>query len=144
MVKLTKLGQYLGEYRHNLTEKYRISLPKRIRIEIEGFDVVLTRGFEQCIAGFDKQRWQKIADEQLVIQFNEERGRELRRQLFSSAMIVELDGQGRVVLPEALLSWAGLKGKVGEELIVIGACDHFEIWQKDKWEAYTARFNFEK
>ena len=48
-------------------------------------------------------------------------------------MIVELDGQGRVVLPDPLLSWAGLKGKVGEELVIIGVGDHFEIWQSDNW-----------
>lgn len=138
MVKLSPSGFFLGEYRHNLTDKNRLALPKRIRIEIEGFEIVLSRGFEPCIAGFDKKQWEKIAQQQMALEFNEERGRKLRRQLFSSAVIVELDGQGRVVMPEQLLVWAGLKGKVGEELIVIGAGDHFEIWQEANWRTYNA------
>lgn len=133
-MKITKFGFFLGEYRHNLTERNRIALPKRIRVEIEGFEVILARGFEKCIAGFDKVQWQKMAQEQVNIQFNDERGRLLRRQIFSSAMVTELDAQGRVVLPDALLNWAGLKGKVGEELLVIGAGDHFEIWNQENWK----------
>lgn len=139
MVKVTKVGMYVGEYRHNLTEKNRLALPKRIRIEIEGYEVILSRGFEACIAGFDRQRWQMISEQQLSAQFSESQGRQIRRQFFSSAMITELDVQGRIVLPEVLLTWAGLKGKVGEEVIIIGAGDHFEIWEKILWENYNRK-----
>ena len=136
MVKVTRIGMYLGEYRHNLTEKNRVALPKRIRVEIDA-EVILTKGFEACIAGFDKKRWQQITDQQLMTtQFSEDKGRILRRQLFSSAMVVEVDGQGRVVLPDVLLKWAGLIGKVGEELVIIGAGDHFEIWNNQNWQDY--------
>jgi len=133
---VTRIGMYLGEYRHNLTEKNRVALPKRIRVEIDA-EVILTKGFEACIAGFDKKRWQQITDQQLMTtQFSEDKGRILRRQLFSSAMVVEVDGQGRVVLPDVLLKWAGLIGKVGEELVIIGAGDHFEIWNNQNWQDY--------
>lgn len=137
MVKLSQTGWYLGEYRHNLTEKNRLALPRRIRAEIDGTEIILSRGFEACIAGFDKAQWKKVAQEQLNVQFNEDKGRHLRRQIFSSAMIVQLDRQGRMVLPETLLSWAGLQGKVGEDLVVIGAGDHFEIWSQDNWQNYS-------
>ena len=133
MVKVSKIGLYLGEFKHNLTERNRLSLPKRIRVEIDGFEVILTRGFEPCIIGFDKNHWQDIAKQQLAIQINEPRGRMLRRELFSGAMIVELDSQGRIVLPDNLLEWSGLKGKVGEEVVIVGAGDHFELWERSKW-----------
>jgi MraZ protein len=133
MVKVTKFGWYLGEYQHNLTERNRVALPKRIRVEIDGYEVILAKGFENCIYGFDKDRWQGIANEQLEIQLNEERGRNLRRKLFATAVILEIDAQGRVVLPEILLEWARLKGKVGEPITIIGAGDHFEIWQESLW-----------
>lgn len=136
MVKITRIGQFLGEFRHNLTERNRIALPKRLRIEIEGYEVILTRGFERCIAGFDRNRWNKISEEQLAIQFNDEKGRHLRRQLFASALVIEVDAQGRVVLPDMLLTWTGLKGKVGEEVVILGTGDHFEIWEKGNWESY--------
>jgi MraZ protein len=133
MVRVTKLGLFLGEYHHNLTEKNRIALPKRIRVEIEGFEVVLSRGAEACIEGFDKSQWKELVRQQLAIPFHEEEGRRVRRRIFSSAMIVEVDSQGRVVLPDPLLSWSGLKGKVGEEVVVIGVGDHFEIWESGNW-----------
>lgn len=133
MVKLVKCGFFLGEYRHNLTDKNRLAMPKRIRIEIEGYEVILSKGFESCITGFDKSKWEKMAADQLAVQFNEDRGRKLRRQIFSTAMITELDNQGRLVLPGTLLNWANLKGKVGEEVIIIGAGDHFEIWEETNW-----------
>lgn len=136
MVKVTRIGMYLGEYRHNLTEKNRVALPKRIRVEIDEAEVILTKGFEACIAGFDKKRWQQITNQQLATQFSEDKGRILRRQLFSSAMVVEVDSQGRIVLPDLLLKWAGLIGKVGEELVIIGAGDHFEIWNNQNWQDY--------
>lgn len=133
MVKVAKIGQYLGEFRHNLTEKNRLSLPKRIRVEIDSVEVVLTRGFEFCIVGYDLLRWDEMAKQPLSIPTFEREGRELRRKLFSSASIVELDGQGRLVIPETHLAWAKLKGKVGEEVVIIGAGDHFEIWESDEW-----------
>ncbi len=61
MVKVTKLGLFLGEYRHNLTDKNRIALPKRIRIEIDDFEVILAHGDDQCIVGYTKQKWEEMS-----------------------------------------------------------------------------------
>ncbi len=137
MVKIVKSGFFLGEYRHALADKYRIALPRRIRAEIDGFEVILSKGFEPCIAGFDKIQWQTVAKQQIATQFNEDKGRQLRRQVFSSAVIMELDGQGRLVLPESLVKWAGLSDKLGKEVVVIGAGDHFEIWTEENWRKYS-------
>ena len=139
MVKVTKTGQYVGEFRHNLTEKNRLALPKQIRAEIEGDEVVLMRGFEECIAGYDLARWAEMVKQPLAIPAFEIQGRDLRRKMFASARVIELDGQGRVVLPDTHLTWAKLEGKAGEEVVILGAGDHFEIWQKDSWEAYARK-----
>lgn len=134
MVNVTSLGYFVGEYRHSLTERNRVALPKRFRVEIEGSEVILAKGEERCIEGFDKTQWKEMVKQYVGVPFTSEEGRKLRKRVFSSAMLVEVDSQGRVVLPDQLLSWAGLKGKVGEELFVIGVGDHFEIWEKAKWE----------
>lgn len=139
MVKVSKVGLFLGEYTHNMTDRNRVALPKRIRVEIEGYEVILSRGFENCIYGFDRERWHQMANQQLSIQLNEEKGRHLRRQIFASAMILELDSQGRVVLPEVLLEHAGLKGKVGEPVAIIGAGDHFEMWEESRWRSESEK-----
>ena len=123
---------FLGEYRHNLTSGKRLALPKKIRTEISGEEVILTKGFEPCIAGFDKRTWEESAGQELAMPVSDLKGREIRRQLFSGANTMELDDQGRVVLPENLLKWAGIK----EEMTVVGAGDHFEIWDSQTWETY--------
>jgi len=136
MGKLTRSGYFVGEFEYRLDDKYRLALPKRLRIEIEGFEVVLTKGFEPCIAGYDLSRWQAMAAQPLSLPVYEEKGRALRRTLFASAAILELDAQGRVILPESLVKWSGLTGKIGKEVTIIGAGDHFEIWEKDNWQKY--------
>lgn len=134
MVKQFKIGQYVGEYRHNLTDKNRLALPKQIRIEIDGFEVMLSKGFDSCILGYDLRRWKEMAAQPLSLPAFEVQGMELRRKVFSTARLVELDTQGRIVLPDTHLEWSSLNGKVGEDVVVIGAGDHFQIWQRDNWE----------
>lgn len=133
MVRIGKLGYFTGEYKYNLTEKNRVALPKRFRIEIEGDQVILSKGSERCIEGFDRFKWQEMVKIYLTVPYTDEKGREMRRRVFSSAQHVELDKQGRMVLPEQMLVWAGLKGKVGEPVIVVGVGDHFELWEESRW-----------
>ena len=135
MVKIVKIGLFLGEYSHRLTKENRLALPKKIRAEISGNEVILASGFESCIAGFDRKKWEEIAKKQLEVPLYEEKGRVLRRQLFAQAMVLPIDTQGRVVLPQSLMTWAGIK----EEVVVIGAGDHFEIWDRKKWQQYLKR-----
>ncbi|RJR15542.1 hypothetical protein C4579_01865 [Candidatus Microgenomates bacterium] len=136
MGKVTKSGFFLGEYRYRLDDKNRLLLPKRIRVEIDAFEVVLSKGFEPYIAGFDIERWRRMSQEPLSIPGYEEKGRQLRRQIFASAVILELDSLGRMVLPESLVRWAHLEESKGKELVVIGAGDHFEIWTETNWKQY--------
>ena len=133
MVKIVQTGLFLGTYSHRLTGGNRLALPKKIRAEISGDEIILAAGFESCVAGFDRKKWEEITKEQLGIPLYENKGRVLRRQLFANAMILKVDGQGRVVLPQNLASMAGIKEKV----TVIGAGDHFEIWDSKKWQEYS-------
>jgi MraZ protein len=134
MVNLSRLGFFVGEYRHNLTERNRIVLPKRLRAEVDGDELILAKGTGFWIEGFDKAQWKQMVSRFLEVPFTDDEGRNLRQRVFSSAMIVELDSQGRVVLPDPLLSWAGLKGKIGEELVIVGVGDHLEIWERSRFE----------
>lgn len=123
---------FLGEFKHNLTAGKRLALPKKIREQIAGNEVVLAKGFEPCVFGFTREAWSEAAKQELMVPISEARGRQIRRQMFAGAQVVGIDGQGRVVLPDALIGWAGIKG----EMTVIGAGDHFEIWDSKSWHAY--------
>lgn len=126
---------FVGEYQHSLTSGKRLALPKKIRAEIADEEIILAKGFELCIAGYDKKTWENTAKQELLTPVSDSRGREIRRQMFSGAQIMAIDAQGRVVLPDNLLAWAGIKGDVA----VIGAGDHFEIWDSNIWKNYLKR-----
>lgn len=126
------MSVFLGEFSHSLDDRGRLSLPKKIREELESVEVVLTRGFETCIFGYQKNTWLDDTKKQLEIPVFEERGRNLRRFTFSGAVPVEIDKLGRVLMPSNLKEYAGIKN----EVMVIGAGDHFEIWDSKKWKEY--------
>lgn len=121
---------FLGTYLVRFSGKSRIILPKKLRAEIKGNTVVLTKGLDGCIWGFSQKDWLNVAKAQLEIPINLERGRNLRRSFFSAAEISELDQQGRFVIPSTLLIFAQLV----DEVIIAGAGDHFEIWNPKLWK----------
>lgn len=123
---------FLGEYKHNLTKGNRLALPSKIRSEIEAQEIVLARGFEDCILGYQKTTWEEISKAELAKPVSEEEARRIRRQLFPGAILVEIDQQGRIVIPKNLLDYA----KIKTEVIVIGTGDHFEIWEESSWQKY--------
>jgi len=123
---------FLGEYSHILDDRGRITLPRKIRQELDTYEVVVSQGFDQCIFGYDKKQWEDEAGKQLTVSVTDEKARKLRRYMFSAAEKVEVDKLGRIVLPAHLKEYGKIKG----EVMVIGAGDHFEIWDTKAWEAY--------
>lgn len=126
------MKMYLGEYTPNVTEGARIALPKKLRDQIDGNSLILSRGFENCIFGYDKEDWVKEAGKQVDLPISDQKVRTLKRYMFSGASDVELDSQGRLVIPASLKEYAG----IGEDIVVIGAGDHFEIWNCEIWKQH--------
>ena len=122
---------FLGEYQPNVTVGARIALPKKIREVIGENRVVLSRGFEKCIFGYTKQTWQEESEKTLISPISDKKARMLKRYVFSGAYELTMDSQGRVVLPKTLLEYSDLKDDCAA--VIIGAGDHFEIWNKDYW-----------
>ena len=110
-------------------------MPRKIRQEIGDSEIVLSRGFDTCIFGFDRSSWEAEAAKQLTPSVTEEKGRALRRYFFAAAEKIEIDKLGRILLPAQLKEYASIRS----EVVVIGAGDHFEIWSKEKWSAYSTQ-----
>lgn len=119
---------FLGEYQLKFSGKGRIVLPKQMRQQA-GEKIILSRGFEGCIWGFSEEGFLKEANKQLEVSVTEERARMIRRYWFSGSVSAQLDVQGRFIIPAALLDYA----KVGQQVVLIGAGDHFEIWNAKSW-----------
>ena len=123
---------FLGTYEIKFTGVGRVILPKKLRSEIVGNGIILSRGFEKCIWGFSKKDFEREAKKALEVSATEEQARKMRRYLFSGSEPVELDKQGRFIIPAALLDFA----RVVREIVIIGAGDHFEIWDKKNWKTH--------
>lgn len=126
---------FLGEYQHALDDRGRLALPKKIRLEVSGSELVLARGFEKCILIYTRVDWERETGRELELPISDGRGREIKRYLFSGAEQVEIDKVGRVLVPKLLQDYAGVK----KEAAVIGAGDHFELWNPKTWRDYFGK-----
>ena len=126
---------FLGEYDHALDDRGRVTLPAKLRQEIDEREVVLAKGFDPCIFGFDKGSWEHEAAKHLETPVTDEKARNLRRYLFAGAQKVEVDNLGRILLPAQLKEYANIV----REVVIIGAGDHFEVWDKAKWKRHAAK-----
>src|SRR5688500_967012 len=123
-----------GEYRHSLDGKRRVSLPARLRGSVRRF--VLTRGLEGCLSLYTEDAWKNLlAKLQNLPVSNKAQARAFRRLLISGAISADVDGQGRLLVPESLGRYAG----IGKDVMVLGMETHIEIWAFSAWERYRRR-----
>ena len=122
----------LGEFEHTVDEKNRLTLPARFRKSFEG-GVVLTRAIDRCLSVYPKEEWARRLGGRLgELEGLSRDDRRMQRFFFSSAAEVELDKQGRVMVPAVLMQHAGL----GRDVTVAGVYDHLEIWDRAAWREH--------
>ncbi len=124
----------IGEYTHSLDPKKRLSLPMKFRKEL-GREVVMTRGLDSCLFMYGAKAWAKIAEklQQLSIAQADTRG--FNRFMLSGAVEVDVDGAGRILIPDFLKRFAGL----GTKVVLAGVGERVEIWDETAWDDYKRR-----
>jgi MraZ protein len=125
---------FIGEYSHNLDDKFRLAIPVKFRRELEE-GAVITKGLDNCLFLYTKNEWNKLAEKLATLPFSQANSRAFARHMLSGAMEVEVDKQGRVVVPEYLRQFAGLK----KNLIVAGLYNRVEIWDAGSWNVYKTK-----
>jgi MraZ protein len=124
---------FIGEYQHTVDEKGRLAIPVKFRKKlVKG--AVVTRGLDSCLFVYTPEEWKKLAVKLSALPFSQANSRAFARLMLAGAMDVEIDGQGRVVLPEYLRQYA----RIGKEVVVAGLYDRLEIWDRPTWEKYKA------
>lgn len=123
----------IGEFRHTIDDKNRLSLPAKFRKEM-GKKVVITPGLDSCLFIFTVKEWERISErlsagESSILQAD---NRGFNRFLLGGAVEVEVDAVGRMLLPEHIRERAKLKEKV----VFIGVRDRAELWDEETWNAY--------
>jgi len=125
---------FLGEYFHTFDSKNRISVPSKFRKDL-GRVVVVTRGLDHCLYVYSRKAWEKEA----ALYAGEVNGSAARRGLarlfLAGSSEAEVDGSGRVLIPDHLRAYAGIK----EKAVVAGVADRVEIWEEKAWKTYTTQ-----
>lgn len=128
----------IGEYQHTFDDKSRISLPAKFRKEM-GQSVVIAPGIDNCLFVFTMKGWKEFAerlsrpDSSSVLQAD---NRNFNRLVIGRAVEVEVDGTGRMLVPDHLREYANLTLKA----TIIGVMNRVEIWNSDSWVSYRTEF----
>ena len=124
---------FLGRYAHALDAKGRLAIPARFREDLaEG--VVLTRGIDRCLSLYPMAAWLPLAERVSTLPITDPDARNFRRMVFAEAINLDLDGQGRILVPPELRRYAGLE----RDAVVVGVHTSVEIWSPDRWDAVDA------
>ena len=122
---------FIGEFKHNLDLKGRLAVPVKFRKKLSG-GAIVTRGLDKCLFVFGNKEWEALAQKLIALPLAQANSRAFVRLMLAGAMDVELDKQGRILIPDYLRDYAGLK----KETIVAGLYNRFEIWNSESWKEY--------
>ena len=126
---------FYGEYEHSLDKKGRLILPSKFREAakanfIEKFYV--TRGLDSCLFIFSEDEWKAQEAKFKSLPFTKSQSRKFNRLFFAGAQEVVVDKQGRMLIPQFLKDFAGIK----RDVMIVGVSNRIEIWSQDKWRDF--------
>lgn len=123
---------FIGEYQHGLDPKNRIIVPAKLR-EGLGNTFVITKGLDGCLYAYPLDEWKILEEKLKTLPLTNKDARAFVRFFFSGACEVELDKQGRGLIPQNLKEYAGIE----KDIVSIGVLTRVEIWSKEKWSDYN-------
>lgn len=125
---------FIGEFTHNLDLKGRVALPAKFRPKLSG-GAIITRGLDKCLFVFSAKDWEILAQKLISLPLAQANSRAFARLMLAGAMDVEIDKQGRVLIPDYLREYAGLQ----KETIIAGLYNRIEIWNGEAWKEYKTK-----
>lgn len=131
---------FIGEYQHALDNKNRIIIPSKFR-EGLGEKFVLTKGLDGCLYVYTSSEWKLLEEKLKTLPLTNKDARAFVRFFFSGANEIDVDKQGRALVPQNLLEYANIE----KDIVSIGVSTRIEIWSKAKWEEYNeSNINFDE
>jgi len=121
----------IGQYEHTIDAKKRLALPAKFRGEL-GDKIIITRGIDGCLFVYTQQEWATQSAKWGSLTISQTEARSFARMMLAGAMEVALDKLGRILVPDYLKEYAGLK----KEVVICGLSNRLEIWDAAKWETY--------
>ena len=121
---------FLGEFVHTLDSKRRLTIPAKFRDQLAAGLVVTRNPSDRCLLLMPMPEWRALSDKIKTLPLANRRSALLRRALFSAAEDLKPDKQGRILINERLLKFAG----IDNEVLVVGMDSYIELWLPRQWE----------
>lgn len=125
---------FIGEYQHSLDTKGRMAIPAKFRASLQS-GAIVTRGIDRCLFLFSNKDWEVLAQKLITLPLAQANSRAFSRLMLAGAMDVEIDTQGRILIPDYLRAYAGLNKAV----VVTGLYNRIELWDAEQWKRYKAK-----
>lgn len=125
---------FIGEFSHKLDSKGRMAIPVKFRQKLTG-GAIITRGLDRCLFVFTNRDWEILAQKLIALPLAQANSRAFVRLMLAGATDCELDKQGRILIPDYLREYAGLK----KQVIVAGLYNRIEIWDSEAWKQYKTK-----
>lgn len=123
------MHMFMGEYNHTLDAKGRLIIPSKFR-EVLGDGFVVTKGMDGCLFVFTDSEWQAFAEKLHSLPMIDKEARQFTRFFLAGAAEVEVDKQGRILIPQVLREFAGIT----KDAVLVGVGSRVEIWSRERWE----------
>jgi MraZ protein len=127
---MTALPKFTGQFGHSLDDKGRLTIPARLRARLGDHFVLTIAPPEPCLALYPEATWSEFCTKLEQATRKDVRYRSFVRHLFANTEEVSLDGQGRVVLPQALRDYAAIE----RDVVLVGTLTRVELWPAGGWE----------
>lgn len=121
----------IGEYKHTIDDKKRLAIPAKWRKEV-GRKVIVTHGLDNCLSVYPLKIWSTVSEKLASLSMGQADTRSFNRFMLAGAVETEVDGMGRILLPDFLRTYA----KLGSKVVLAGIHNRLEIWDEDRWQAY--------
>ena len=128
VVRKVVKSMFMGEYDHTLDPKGRMIVPAKFRDEL-GERFILTLGLDGCLFAYPMQEWEQFLEGLKKLPGTRD-ARQLQRHFLAGAADVEVDKQGRFLIPQRLREQAGLE----KDVLLVGVLSKIEIWSRERWE----------
>ena len=126
---------FMGEYNHTVDPKGRVIVPSKFR-ETLGDEFVVTKGLDGCLFVYDMKEWNVFEEKLKSLPITNKDARQFVRFFLAGAATVEVDKQGRILIPGVLREFAELT----KDVVLIGVASRVEIWSKERWDG-TASYD---
>lgn len=120
---------FMGEYNHTIDAKGRLIVPSKFR-ETLGDTFVVTKGLDGCLFVYDNEEWGIFEEKLKSLPITNKEARQFVRFFLAGAAEVEVDKQGRILVPNVLREFAELN----KDVVLIGVASRIEIWSKERFD----------